>query len=194
MLDKNSKFGDGIVGLLPSVNSDKTTVGIALFNLKASIDGTNQTYLSLKNPIEIQKLIRKELGTFYTTMYNNIKTDFNNLSSFYGITFNPDTNFAELKQYVNNYNANLVLGQAPITMEQILFEATSAYNKKNPTKPIRLIDQIHYIVSDKKGNLTFNSTIKDLLARFSDEKKTSEFFKLKSVEVLKSALDSDFNI
>jgi hypothetical protein len=50
VLDKNSELGGGVIGLLPSVNSDKTTVSIAKFNLNAKVGNSQQTYLSLSNP------------------------------------------------------------------------------------------------------------------------------------------------
>lgn len=191
-----SEFGDGIVGLLPSVNSDKTTVSIAKFDLNATINGTHQTYLQLSNS-EIQQLIVNELGEFYKTMYSNVKNDFVKLTNWayqnnlLNVLINPDDNFKALNKWVEEHNANP--NNKKITASDKLFEITQEYNKQNPTNPIRLIDQIHYI-SDKNGKITFNNTIKDLNHRFSDITRTKEFFNLKNTEVLKSALDSDFII
>ena len=192
VLDKNSELGGGVIGLLPSVNSDKTTVSIAKFNLNAKVGNSQQTYLSLSNP-DIQNLIMTEIGGFYKTMYSNIKSDFDKISQMSGIIINPDDNFAALRAYVETYNNTLTNGAQPITMQSFLFDKVKEYNTKNPTNPIRLIDQIHYI-SDKNGNITFNNTIKDLMNRFSDPVKTQEFFKLKNTEILKSAIDSGFCI
>ena len=134
-----------------------------------------------------------EIGGFYKTMYSNIKSDFDKISQMSGIIINPDDNFAALRAYVETYNNTLTNGAQPITMQSFLFDKVKEYNTKNPTNPIRLIDQIHYI-SDKNGNITFNNTIKDLMNRFSDPVKTQEFFKLKNTEILKSAIDSGFCI
>ena len=79
VLDRNTEFGGGVVGLLPSVNSDKNTVSTAKFDLKAKVKNLpDRTYLSLTNP-ELQTVIRTEIGEFYRTMFNNIKDDFRKL-------------------------------------------------------------------------------------------------------------------
>jgi hypothetical protein len=49
VLEKNSEFGGGVVGLLPSVNSDKNTVGVGKFDLNATVEGTNRSYISYNN-------------------------------------------------------------------------------------------------------------------------------------------------
>jgi hypothetical protein len=165
-LPANSELGDGIVGLLPSVNSDKTTVSIAKFDLKALVrPGSNITYEMLKNP-EIMELIREEIGNFYNTMYDNVKSDFNRLGDLHGVNINPDDGFAELNLYVDleRNKGNI------ITASEVLFNWTNEYNSKHPGNPIRLIDQIHYIVD---GNyIKFNNTISTLKNRFSSSKAT----------------------
>ena len=192
VLDKHSELGGGIIGLLPSVNSDKTTVSIAKFDLNAKIGNSQMTYMQLDNP-GIQALIMNEIGGFYTTMYNNIKEDLRKLE-FYDetgllIEINPDDDFSMLNAHVDALNA---FNETKTTAADLLFKLTLQYNTKNPTKPIRLIDQVHFIKSG--SHITFNKTTKDLMERFSDANKTKEFFNLKSTEVLKSALDSEFVI
>ena len=194
VLESNSELGDGIVGLLPSVNSDKTTVSIAKFDLNAYVNGVNGVRYRDLDGKSLMEVIRTEIGNFYDTMYNNVKADFTNLSQLTGVIINPDDNFAALRTYVETYNSNLSEGQSPITMQSFLFDATKKYNNLNPLTPIRLIDQIHYITADKKGNITFNKTIKSLRERFSTSEGTQEFFRMKNAEVLKSALDSEFSI
>lgn len=269
LLDKNSELGDNIVGLLPSVNSDKTTVSIAKFDLNAqvltkqiekdfkeltkwaiandkinvpidpknnfeefnkwilendkktsqlekllelvneynqnnpnnqiklinnihykvdensgNIKSVNRTYASLSNP-EIMQVIQYEIGKFYDTMYNNIKNDFKKLSEFWGINIDPDTNFTEFHDYANSLN---------VRADEKLFELTNEYNKKFPNNPIRLIDQIHYITDKKTGNIKVNNTITSLRNRFSNDFNTKEFFDLKNTEILKSILDSGFEV
>jgi len=130
VLDKHSELGGGIVGLLPSVNSDKTTVSIAKFDLNAKIGNSQMTYMQLDNP-GIQALIMDEIGGFYTTMYNNIKEDFNLIANYVGVPINPDNNFVELNTYAD------LQGKSA---SDLLFEWTKKYNQNNPTKPIRLID------------------------------------------------------
>ena len=192
-LEHNSELGNGVVGLLPSVNSDKTTVGIAKFDLNARVKGSDRTYLSLSNP-ELMTLIMDELGTYYQTMYNNIRDDFKKLSEWakasgkLQIDINPDTNFRELNAWANGPTSS------GLTATEIVFNLVKEYNAMHSSSPIRLIDQIHYISDNKTGNLLFNNTIKALVHRFSDEKATKNFFALKHTEVLKSALDANLVI
>lgn len=185
VLEKNSELGGGVIGLLPSVNSDKTTVSIAKFDLNTLIDpNSDETYLDLvKDNSKIVELIQEEIGDFYYGMYENIQEDFNLIANYVGVPIDPDNNFLELNAYAD------LQGKSA---SDLIFEWTNKYNKYNPTKPIRIIDQIHYIKAGK--HITFNNTIRDLKNRFSDVTATQEFFKLKNSEVLKSALDSEFVI
>lgn len=185
VLEKNSELGGGVVGLLPSVNSDKTTVSIAKFDLNTLIDPySDETYMDIvKDNSRIVELIQDELGDFYYGMYDNIKQDFNLIANYVGVPINPDNNFLELNAYAD------LQGKSA---SDLIFEWTNKYNQENPTKPIRIIDQIHYIKAGK--HITFNNTIRDLKNRFNDATATQEFFKLKNSEVLKSALDSEFVI
>ena len=201
ILDANSELGGGIVGLLPSVNSDKTTVGVAKFNLKAGKAGnTGKAYIDLTND-ELIFQIQEELGGYFRTMYKNIKDDFSKLQEFAAtkenpiiIVLNPDNNFQELNDYVKEYNNRIPVGEKKLAASEVIYNLTSEYNKNNPTKPIRLVDQVHFIANDKKGIVSFNNTIKDLNLRFRDNANTKSFFNLKSTEILKSALDSNFAI
>lgn len=196
-LEPNSELGNGVVGLLPSVNSDKTTVGIAKFDLNARVKGSDRTYMSLSNP-ELITLICHEIGKYYKTMYDNIKDDFNQLTNWavangkLSVLINPDDNFKALNDWVERNNADPT--KEPTTASKKLFELVNDYNKANPTRPIRLIDQIHYISEKGTGRAVFNNTIRSLVRRFSDERYAKEFFALKSSEVLKSALDAGFTI
>ena len=121
-LGAKSEFGDGIVGLLPSVNSDKTTVSIAKFNLKTEVTITNgdktvtKSYMNLTNQ-ELMSVIADQIGTFYNKLYDNVKEDFSKLlptiakyNQKHGLNLpglNPDTNFAEFNAYIEDYNITL---------------------------------------------------------------------------------------
>ena len=190
-LEANSELGNGVVGLLPSVNSDKTTVSIAKFDLKAKVKGSDRNYLNLTNP-EIQNVIMEEFRTFYNTMYKNVLMDFSKLEEYArkkGVIINPENNFRELNEHVDIKRQQ---GEN-VTANQIIFDIVNEYNSDHPTNPIRLIDQIHYMAT-KDGHVQQNNTIQSLIKRFSNPESTREFFNLKSTEVLKSALESGFNI
>ena len=77
---KHSKFGGNVVGLLPSVNSDKTTVSIARFDLNSFVRDTQTRYSDL-DAAGIREEIRIQIGAFYDTMYNNVASDFAILSA-----------------------------------------------------------------------------------------------------------------
>ena len=189
-LDNNSELGDGIVGLLPSVNSDKTTVSIAKFDLNQKNKKFNKKYIDLTNE-ELTEVIQEEIGKFYTVMYNNVKEDFIKLTEWakhnnkLSIDINPDDNFKIFNEWSERNN---------IKPSHYLFNLVNDYNKSHPKNPIRLIDQIHYDISKSTGRIKFNNTIKFLKNRFSNINDTKNFFNLKHTEVLKSALDSNFEI
>lgn len=191
-----SDLHDGIVGLLPSVNSDKTTVSFAEFDLNTvvsvrdSVTGKirSKKYIDLTGQ-ELQSVIMDQIGTFYNVMYDNIKNDFANLSTISEVPINPDNNFAELNAYIYDLRAR----GNDISASEYLFDLVQQYNESNPKTPIRLTDQIHYIESDK-GTIKFNLTIRSLKDRFSSEIATREFFDLKNTEVLKSLLDAGLSI
>lgn len=189
-------IGNGIVGLLPSVNSDKNTIGRMLLDLTQEcktpgidsiiIAGRNKTWEELTIS-ELQQVVAIELGRSYQKAYDNVVKDFQNLqfwlqSKGINIIINPDNHFKELNEYCEN------IGQST---SKWLFEQTKAYNSTHTT-PIRLIEQTHYI---KNGSgIKFNNTFKALLKRYSNPEKLTEFFDLKRTEVLKSLIDEKFEV
>lgn len=191
-----SDLHDGIVGLLPSVNSDKTTVSFAEFDLNTTVnvkDPVTGQYKSKKyidlTGSEVQSVIMDQIGTFYQVMYNNVKMDFDRLSTISEVPINPDNNFAELNAHIYDLRA----AGSNISASDYIFDLVQKYNEANPKTPIRLIDQIHYIDS-QNGTIKFNLTIRSLKDRFSSATATKDFFDLKSTEVLKSALDAGLTI
>ena len=192
ILDNNSELGDNIVGLLPSVNSDKTTVSIAKFDLNQKNKTFDKKYVDLSNE-ELITVIQTDLGKFYDTLYSNVKEDFIKLTTWINnekklsVFINPDDNFNSFNNYVET-----VYGDQR-TSSEVLFDFINDYNKDNQNNPIRLIDQIHYEIK-KDGSIKFNNTIKALKNRFSNSENIKKFFELKNTEILKSALDSNFEI
>lgn len=153
-----------------------------------NLEYRTRTYLSLDNS-ELVKVIMYEIGKYYQTMYNNVKSDFDKLSTVSEVPINPDNNFAELNAYIYDLRA----AGSNISASDYIFDLVQKYNEDNPKTPIRLIDQIHYIDS-KNGTIKFNLTIRSLKDRFSSATATKDFFDLKSTEVLKSALDAGLSI
>jgi hypothetical protein len=73
-------FKDNTVGFIPSVNSDKTTIGQILIDLSKSSGHFNNTpYYKLTTP-QIYEVICKELGDSYKKAYKAITKDYGVLS------------------------------------------------------------------------------------------------------------------
>lgn len=179
-------IGNGTVGLLPSVNSDKNTIGRMILDLsKKHKSGKQWSELTVQ---ELQQVIIEELGESYGVMYDNIRKDFNKLVTWLhdtqniDVIINPETNFKELNGYCEE------LG---ISTSEWLYEKTNLYNNIHSDN-IRFIDQTHFITT---GNtIKFNNTFRDLMTRYSDPVRLEEFFNLKRTEVIKSLLDENVQI
>ena len=188
-VDNTSKkkiIGNGTVGLLPSVNSDKNTIGRMILDLSQSHkSGKKWSELSIS---ELQQVIMEELGNSYKVAYNNIIKDFDKLSQWLyetqgiDIIINPETNFKELNEYCE---------ERGISTADWLYRQTKLYNNTHSDN-IRLIDQSHFITTGK--TIKFNNTFRDLMKRYSDPARLEEFFSLKRTEMIKSLLDENVQI
>lgn len=191
-------IGNGTIGLLPSVNSDKNTIGRMILDLSQECKvegipsltqlGKNKTWAEL-TVNELQQIISKELGQSYNKAYENVLKDFAVLQNWLAtnknitVNINPETDFKELNEYCES--------QGMSTSRQ-LYEWTKEYNNIHTNNPIRLIEQTHYV---NNGNgIKFNNTFKALRNRYSNSKKLAEFFDLKRTEMLKSLVDENIEI
>lgn len=179
-------IGNGTVGLLPSVNSDKNTIGRMILDLSQSHkSGKKWSELSIS---ELQQVIMEELGKSYATAYENVLKDFRKLVAWLhdvksiDVIINPETNFKELNEYCEEQG---------ISTADWLYKQTRDYNNTHSDN-IRFIDQTHFITT---GNtIKFNNTFRDLMKRYSDPVRLEEFFKLKRTEIIKSLLDENVQI
>lgn len=179
-------IGNGIVGLLPSVNSDKNTIGRMILDLSQSHkSGKKWSELSIS---ELQQVIMEELGESYATAYENILKDFRKLVAWLhdvksiDVIINPETNFKELNEYCEEQG---------ISTADWLYKQTRDYNNTHSDN-IRFIDQTHFITTGK--TIKFNNTFRDLMKRYSDPTRLEEFFSLKRTEMIKSLLDENVQI
>ena len=210
-------IGNGKIGLLPSVNSDKNTMGEAIFDLNKTFnDGSGRTWRDLMlstDPADILSLenaICEELEQCYQISLDNIQSDFLELVSWLqehkheerfkdlkipdNIVIDPFTDYKEFNEYA------LSLGTDAATL---LFEWTKAYNNNNVNK-IQLIDQTHFITSStnvyengkvvEKKIIKFNNTFKRLLERYRDTGKFHKFMQMKRSELLVSLLNENFSV
>jgi hypothetical protein len=217
LITKNNPFGkevvgNGNIGLLPSVNSDKNTMGEAVFNLNKNLKETGRTWKDIiesTDPADMKLLeeaICEELGEAYQISLNNIKSDFIELISWLQenkqllikkgydekyinsiipdghITIDPESDFKELNAFAASINYKTA---------DLLFEWTKLYNNNN-TDTIKLIDQTHFINTGK--SIKFNNTFKRLLERYKDTAKFSRFMDMKRSELLVSLLNENFSI
>lgn len=179
-------IGNGIVGLLPSVNSDKNTIGRMILDLSQSHkSGKKWSELSIS---ELQQVIMEELSESYATAYENILKDFRKLVAWLhdvksiDVIINPETNFKELNEYCEEQG---------ISTADWLYKQTRDYNNTHSDN-IRFIDQTHFITTGK--TIKFNNTFRDLMKRYSDPTRLEEFFSLKRTEMIKSLLDENVQI
>lgn len=184
-------IGNGTVGILPSVNSDKNTIGIGLFDLNDIVpySNTEQRWIELSAD-SISEITRKELGSYYNKQWEQIVNIYYKLENFaqtqkeyQGLTIDFENNFIEFNKKC------ALLGKSST---EVLFELTKAYNLNHITNPIKLIEQIHYVKSGKE--ITVNNTIRSLRARYNDVSRYNAFMQLKKLDVLQSLVDENVSI
>ena len=187
--DSRKFFSDFKVGFLPSVNSDKNTIGQAIFNLKLTCDRFKKAYYEL-TPDEIAILISEELGDSYEMTMIAIQEDFDRLAqyvkSFYPeIIFDPQGNFEQFNAWVSRHPEK--------SAEQWLFEWTRDYNHTNPINPIKLTENVHY-QKTKGAEIITNGTLNTLRKRYSTKENVKKFMNKKRAEMFMSLLNEGFKI
>ena len=149
-------IGNNVIGLLPSVNSDKNTIGRMILDLDQECKvpgistltqlGRNKKWAELTID-ELQQVIAIELGRSYQKTYDNVIADFKQLQDWLStvksvnVIINPETDFRELNEYCENINkekANQLLQSwiaqqenlnIPITSEDISKQYDKYYKK-----------------------------------------------------------------
>ena len=218
--DNSDLVGNGHFLFLPSVNSDKSTIGRIRVNLNKTIliNGVKKQFIELTNE-EIQQVISNELGQFYKNIYESITNDtWSKLDQFIK-EFCPELMLPSLSEdfvynfqnfntyYLNNciysgYGANPVSFIKNVTLE---------YNKRNRLHPIKLIDWVHYEIGKQKINnaeyniLQSNQVLLAQIVRFNPEytkqinpqllelyPSSSQFWNIKNSEILKDLIKSRF--
>lgn len=192
----NKVIGNGVVGFMPSVNSDKNTINRMAIDLNATVNSRNaaingKTYRELTYN-EIQYIICEQLGHYYKSQVYNINEDFAKLRDWLrtvkhiSIPIDVDDNF----QLLNTYCYDRLTGKYNTAKQ--LYNWTQEYNSTH-TDNIALIDQTHYI-KNKDGSVRFNSTISKLNSRYNNVSRLNTFMELKNREVLKALLDENTEI
>lgn len=178
-------IGNGKVGLLPSVNSDKNTINRMCVDLRQKVisqhpELNGRQFIDL-NSEELQKLTSEQLGHYFKAVNQNIQKDFDKLF-----------NWINGKYHLAIYSLEDINSRYSNPADQ-LYQWIKEYNDTN-NDVIQLIDQTHYSVDKKTKRLKSNMLLKGLETRFSDPSKLAKFIQWKETEVLKSLLDENVEI
>lgn len=181
---------DKRVSFLPSVNSDKKTIGRILINIAKNITITNQVEGIINKPLsdytseELELLINRELGTTYSKIYENIINTWSLVDMLLvkeGIKEAPSLahDFSLDFVYFNKWwlekgsHTEIINGEeirvgnthrekSPV---ELIKYVVSKFNKDNRLHPIELIDQMHF--KNNKGNLAINKSLIAQIVRFN---------------------------
>ena len=178
-------IGNGKVGLLPSVNSDKNTINRMCIDLRQQVNSTHpelngRQFIDL-NSKELQTLTGEQLGHYFKAVNQNIQKDFDKLF-----------NWVNDKYHLGIFSLEDINSRYSNPANQ-LYQWVKEYNDAN-NDVIQLIDQTHYTIDKKTKRLKSNMLLKGLETRFSDPSKLAKFMQWKETEVLKSLLDENVEI
>ncbi len=178
-------IGNGKVGLLPSVNSDKNAINRMCVDLRQKViskhpELNGRQFIDL-NSEELQKLTSEQLGHYFKAVNQNIQEDFNKLF-----------NWINGKYHLAIHSLEDINSRYSNPADQ-LYQWVKEYNDTH-NDVIQLIDQTHYSVDKKTKRLKSNMLLKGLETRFSDPSKLAKFMQWKETEVLKSLLDENVEI
>lgn len=178
-------IGNGKVGLLPSVNSDKNTINRMCVDLMQKVDSKHpelngKQFIDLDSK-ELQTLTSEQLGHYFKAVNQNIQKDFDKLF-----------NWINGKYHLAIYSLEDINSRYSNPADQ-LYQWVKEYNDTH-NNIIQLIDQTHYSIDKKTKRLKSNMLLKGLETRFSDPSKLAEFMQWKETEVLKSLLDENVEI
>lgn len=214
--------GNGHALFLTSVNSDKNTMSKIRINLNrgipeiTKIDSNGNTIPKPFNEYtseELEWLISREFGDFYSNMYENITQDWQTVDNIIKQTLigvpslksDFKYGFQKFNQWFAQNKDNLK--QYGNTPAEFIKYFVRIYNTTHRLNPLEITDQDHY-KEDKQGNLSINQTIIAQIARFNpnhsifkeDSKlleqypTSKQFWNYKKVEALKSLLKDRFII
>lgn len=178
-------IGNGKVGLLPSVNSDKNAINRMCVDLRQKVisqhpELNGRQFIDL-NSEELQKLTSEQLGHYFKAVNQNVQKDFDKLF-----------NWINGKYHLAIYSLEDINSRYSNPADQ-LYQWVKEYNDTN-NDVIQLIDQTHYSIDKKTKRLKSNMLLKGLETRFSDPSKLAKFMQWKETEVLKSLLDENVEI
>ena len=198
--DYNRLIGNGTIALIPSVNSDKNTIGRILIDLNYRVKiGNEEKALRDLTPIQLEGLICRELGDIYRNVKSKINSDFNTVlagtQNSLRYTQNSFDDFNERHKIVDPET-----GKVKYDSARALNRLIKDYNLRNRHKPISITDQIHFI-TNKDGSISPNKNILQYIDQFVDEPQYigeitqfHQFMNHKRADVLGTLLRSNFKV
>lgn len=205
----NNVVGNGHIMILPSVNSDKGTIGRLKIDLNTPVylDGVQKPLKDFTSP-ELERLISQEFGEFYENMYYKVVSDWATLED-YMVHIGYPVKGLLASDFINGFkNFNQIfpsLNTGFKTPVEFVKSIVLDYNSMFRLHPLELVDQVHY--KNAKGNLAINPAIIAQVARFNPDSHIlqgnnkqlmypsgEQFWKKKKAEVLKGLLKSGFKI
>ena len=203
-------IGNGHIMILPSVNSDKGTIGRLKINLNTPmyLEGVQKPLKNFTSQ-ELEKLISLEFGEFYENMYYKIIDDWKVLENYIADRTGVEIRGLLASDFINGFeNFNQIFPSLNTGFKnpvEMVKEMTLDYNQSHRLHPLELVDQVHY--KNAKGNLAINSAIIAQIAKFKPESvifqgnnkqlmypSSEQFWEKKKAEVLKGLLKSNFRI
>lgn len=205
----NNVVGNGHIMILPSVNSDKGTIGRLKINLNTPVylDGIQKPLKDFTSS-ELERLISQEFGEFYENMYYKVVSDWATLED-YMVHIGYPVKGLLASDFINGFkNFNQIfpsLNTGFKTPVEFVKAIVLDHNSMFRLHPLELVDQVHY--KNAKGNLAINPAIIAQVARFKPESlifqgnnkqlmypSSQQFWERKKAEVLKGLLKSNFRI
>lgn len=212
---KDKIFGNGVIGILPSCNSDKPQVNRMAVDLNIEVEtNTGIKKLSAMNFDELVYVIGKEFNQIYTAMATKVEDDWNRLFTWLWLKqgYNNTSYKAVLASIITfEQSNNLWIEKSDGTKEILsaswLRDKIRQFNAdaKNFSNPITFIDQTHY-VEDKNGKLTINKSLYNQLHRWNPDAKidgrnvsgkyenAKQFFKLQSRYIIRDLVKAGFTV
>lgn len=205
----NNVVGNGHIMILPSVNSDKGTIGRLKIDLNTPVylDGIQKPLKDFTSS-ELERLISQEFGEFYENMYYKVVSDWATLED-YMVHMGYPVKGLLASDFINGFkNFNQIfpsLNTGFKTPVEFVKAIVLDHNSMFRLHPLELVDQVHY--KNAKGNLAINPAIIAQIARFKPESRivkgnnkqlmypsSQQFWERKKAEVLKGLLKSNFRI